>query len=207
MVLIKLSANHKIIGTAAAILLVVLFVASSIGATSNSLSSEDNQLVTKVEEPTTQPVTTTTTTTTNTEKEPVEENLYIQYYTEQDAIDIAKVLYHECRGVPSVTEQACVAWTVLNRVDLYNSTVYAVVRAPHQFAFYESAPVHDDLLDLAYDVLDRWSHEKNGEINVGRVLPKEYIYFEGRNGHNHFRDNYSGSYNLWDYSLESPYKN
>ena len=31
------------------------------------------------------------------------------YYTEQDIIDIAKVLYNECRGVNSKTEQACPA--------------------------------------------------------------------------------------------------
>ena len=37
-------------------------------------------------------------------------------------------------------------------------------------------------------------------------MSEEYIYFEGRNGHNYFRDNHSGSYNLWDYSLESPYE-
>lgn len=145
-------------------------------------------------------------TTEVADDEPVEEDLYIQHYTEQDAIYIAKVLYHECRGVPSETEQACVAWTILNRVDCYDSTVYSVVSAPNQFAFYESAPVWDELLDLAHDVLDRWNREKNGETNVGRVLPKEYIYFEGRNGHNYFRDNYSGSYNIWDYSTKSPYK-
>ena len=206
MVLIKLSANNKITGMVAAALLVVLFAVLSIGAASNISSSESNQLVTKVEETTTQTVTTTTTTIANTEEEPGEENLYIQYYTEQDAIDIAKVLYHECRGVPSKTEQACVAWTILNRVDCYDSTVYSVVRSPNQFAFYESAPVWDELLDLAHDVLERWSREKTGETNVGRVLPKEYIYFEGRDSHNHFRDNYNGSYNLWDYSLESPYE-
>lgn len=133
-------------------------------------------------------------------------NSRIQYYTEQDVIDIAKVLYHECRGVPSKTEQACVAWTILNRVDYHSSTVHSVVRSPNQFAFYENAPVWDELLDLADDVLYRWSREKAGEKNVGRVLPREYIYFEGRNGHNYFRDSYSGSYNIWDYSLESPYE-
>lgn len=51
--------------------------------------------------------------TVETEEEP-----YITiYYTEQDVIDIAKVLYNECRGVGSKTEQACVAWTILNRAD------------------------------------------------------------------------------------------
>lgn len=146
--------------------------------------------------------TTEETTTVETEAE----QIYIQYYTEQDAIDIAKVLYAECGGVPSVTEQACVAWTILNRVDKYESTVYSVVRAPNQYAFRSGSPVNDDLLDLAYDVLDRWNREKNGETGVGRVLPPEYTFFEGDGSHNHFRDNYNGSYNIWDYSLESPYE-
>ena len=58
--------------------------------------------------------------------ESTEEDAYIQHYTQQDAIDIAKVLYNECRGVDSITEQACVAWTILNRVDFNNSSVYSV---------------------------------------------------------------------------------
>lgn len=224
MVLIKLSAHHKIAGMGTAILLVVLFLVFATGAVSNNADSAKNEpaskaktLVTQSYEPetrdectkTTESIIPTSTTTSETEvadDEPVEEDLYIQHYTEQDVIDIAKVLYHECRGVPSKTEQACVAWTILNRVDCYDSTVYSVVRSPNQFAFYERAPVWDELLDLAHDVLDRWSREKNGETNVGRVLPKEYIYFNGINGHNYFRDNYSGSYNIWDYSLESPYE-
>lgn len=131
----------------------------------------------------------------------------IRYYTDDDAVDIAKVLYRECRGIPSVTEQACVAWTVLNRVDMHGSSIHDVVRAKNQFAFYESTPVDDGLLELSYDVLERWNREKNGEDNVGRVLPKDYTYFGGRNGHNYFRNKYSGSCNTWDYLYESPYEN
>lgn len=141
-----------------------------------------------------------------TDAEATEISTNVRYYTEYDAIDIAKVLYHECRGIASKTEQACVVWTVLNRVDKFESTIYSVLRAPNQFAFYEDTPVWDELLDLANDVLNRWNREKNGEINVGRVLPCEYLYFEGRNGHNFFRDNYSDLYTVWDYSLESPYE-
>lgn len=137
----------------------------------------------------------------------VGQDTYIQHYSNQDVIDIAKVLYHECRGIPSKTEKACVAWTILNRVDYYNSTVYSIVRAPYQFAFYPNAPVWNELYELAQDVLNRWNREKNGETNVGRVLPKEYLYFVGSNGHNYFRDKYSGSYNVWNYSIKSPYEN
>lgn len=129
-----------------------------------------------------------------------------EYYTDNDAVDIAKVLYRECRGVPSVTEQACVAWTILNRVDNNNASIHDVVSSPHQFAFSENTPVDETLLNLAYDVLERWNSEKNGETNVGRVLPESYLWFEGHSGHNYFRNRYDGDFTVWSYSLESPYE-
>lgn len=131
----------------------------------------------------------------------------VKYYTDKDAIDIAKVLYAECRGIESKTEQACVAWTILNRVDLYESSVYSVVREENQYAFYESSPVEDNLLSLSYDVLERWNREKNGEDDVGRVLPKDYTFFSARNNRNYFRNKFNGSYDIWKFSCDSPYEN
>lgn len=143
-----------------------------------------------------------------TEEEVVEaESDYITYFTEDDATDLAKVLLREYGGIPSKTEQACVAWCVLNRVDEYNSSVYAVLREPNQFAFSESTDVRDDLYELAKDVLCRWNDEKNGIMDSGRVLPQEYTYFHGDGVHNYFRNAFSGNYDTWDYSLESPYEN
>lgn len=137
--------------------------------------------------------------------EPVQE--YITYFTEDDVVDLAKVLVRECGGVPSKTEQACVAWCVLNRVDKYESSIYDVLREPNQFAFSESAEVREDLYELAKDILQRWNDEKNGIADSGRVLPQEYIYFHGDGVHNYFRNAFSGNYDTWDYSLESPYEN
>lgn len=157
------------------------------------------------------------TTSVSEEPEPVEEPDVIeepeiptetpiyQYYSDQDAIDIAKVLYNECRGIPSTTEKACVVWTILNRVDYYGSSVYSIIRSPNQFAFYEGTPVDSELLSLAYDVLERWSREKNGETDVGRVLPRDYMFFFGDGAHNYFRNSYSSPYTTWNYSLVSPY--
>lgn len=116
-------------------------------------------------------------------------------------------MLRECGGIPSKTEQACVAWCVLNRVDEYNSSVYAVLREPNQFAFSESTEVRDNLYELAKDVLYRWNDEKNGIMDSGRVLPQEYTYFHGDGVHNYFRNAFSGNYDTWDYSLESPYEN
>lgn len=141
-------------------------------------------------------------------EEPVDaEKEYLIYYTDADAIDIAKVLFNECGGVSSRTEQACVAWCVLNRADETGNSIYNVLRQPNQFAFYESTYVRDDLLKLAYDVLKRWNDEKNGITDSGRVLPKEYTYFHGDGVHNYFRNDFDGDYDIWDYSSESPYEN
>lgn len=141
-----------------------------------------------------------------TEQETVSEDTYITYFTEDDIKDIAKLLLRECGGVPSKTEQACVAWCVLNRVDEYDSSIHEVLRSPNQFAFYESTEIQDDLYDLAKDVLSRWNDERNGISDVGRVLPKEYTYFHGDGVHNYFRNSFDGDYETWDYSLESPYE-
>lgn len=147
-----------------------------------------------------------TTTEQITEQEAVEKKEYVTYFTEDDVKDIAKLLLRECGGVPSKTEQACVAWCVLNRVDEYGSSIHEVLRSPNQFAFYESTEVQDGLYDLAKDVLSRWNDERNGISDVGRVLPKEYTYFHGDGVHNYFRNSFDGDYETWDYSLESPYE-
>lgn len=147
-----------------------------------------------------------TTSEQVTEQETVSEDTYITYFTEDDIKDIAKLLLRECGGVPSKTEQACVAWCVLNRVDEYDSSIHEVLRSPNQFAFYESTEIQDDLYDLAKDVLSRWNDERNGISDVGRVLPKEYTYFHGDGVHNYFRNSFDGDYETWDYSLESPYE-
>lgn len=135
------------------------------------------------------------------------EQEYITYFTEEDVADIAKVLLRECGGVSSKTEQACVAWCILNRVDESGDSIYGVLRASNQFAFSESEEIREDLYELAKDVLWRWNNEKNGISDSGRVLPHEYIYFYGDGMHNYFRNAFSGSYDIWDYSLESPYEN
>ena len=131
---------------------------------------------------------------------------YVMYYDESDIVMLAKLMYQECGGVPSDTEKACVVWTVLNRVDEYGGTIYEVVTANNQFAYYNDRPVDDALYQLAKDVLTRWNNEKNGEVNVGRVLPPDYLWFSGDGEHNHFRNAYKGQFSIWDYSLETPYE-
>ncbi len=125
-------------------------------------------------------------------------------YTDTDAVMVAKVLYNEARGIQSETEKACIVWTILNRVDAGYGTINDVITAPNQFAYSAGTPVRDDLLSLSYDVLNRWSSEKQGQTNDGRVLPQDFFWYTGDGLHNYFRDSYVGVAR-WNYSLPSPY--
>ena len=122
---------------------------------------------------------------------------------------LAKTVYGEARGC-STTEQAAVIWCVLNRVDsecaFYPDDIIGVVTQPEQFIGYNAGyPVTQEHYDLALDVIDRWQREKNGEADVGRVLPAEYFFFYGDGQHNHYRTEYIGG-QTWDWSLDSPYE-
>lgn len=136
-------------------------------------------------------------------------NGYTKRYTNTDAVMMGRVMYLEARGIRSKTEIACVGWTILNRVDDGMGTIQEVITAPNQFAYKSSAPTISDygydLVALATDVLDRWSREKAGETNVGRVLPQGYLWYAGDGKHNYFRNKYKGG-TRWDYSLASPYE-
>jgi len=134
-----------------------------------------------------------------------------RYYTDADVLMLAKVMYMEARGISSETELSCIAWTILNRLDNgnYGSTISDVVLAPNQFAYSPNAPTVNDygvnLAVLAQDVLERWSREKDGETDVGRTLPNNYLWYAGNGKHNYFRDAYHGGVR-WNYSLQSPYE-
>ena len=141
--------------------------------------------------------------------EPVE---WPKLYTDKDAVALAKTLWGEARGVKNNgvvsgdCQRAAVVWCVLNRFDAgYEDSIYEVITAKDQFHGYSASyPVEDDLLELAYDVLDRWNAEKHGEVEVGRVLPAEYLWFGGDGSENRFRDAWKGG-NRWDWSMPDPY--
>lgn len=129
---------------------------------------------------------------------------------------LAKLVYGEARGIKSQTEQAAVVWCVLNRVDssgygMGRSVKYVVTFRDQFYGYSPKHPTVDDfgrdLCKLAEDVLIRWMKEKDGQADVGRILPPKYLWFEGCRGHNLFRDAYRGKdANYWDWSLPSPYE-
>ena len=140
--------------------------------------------------------------------QPAAEPEPVKLYSEADVDMLARLIYTEARGVKSQTEQAAVVWCVLNRLDnpdrLENS-IAEVVCAPYQFDYRPWAPVTDEFKALAAGVLERWQAEKEGAKDVGRVLPPEYQYFEGRGGRNWFSEEWK-SQEYWGWELPSPYE-
>jgi hypothetical protein len=130
-----------------------------------------------------------------------------QYKDSKEIDMLAKLIYREARGVPGNTEKAAVVWCVLNRVDdrHYPQSIAKVITQRHQFAWRNNTPVRQEFKNLALDVVIRWELERRGYVNVGRVLPKGYIFFGGKNGHNRFRNKYRGG-TRYNWSMASPYE-
>lgn len=133
-------------------------------------------------------------------------------YTEDDVIAAAKMVWGEAGAVPELKngdivistkcQQAATIWTALNQYDMGGfSSIKAVIVSPGKYhGYYELNPATDKLVDLARDVLERWNREKNGETDVGRVLPADYIYFHGDGTYNYFRNEFEGGTRwAWDY--------
>ena len=124
--------------------------------------------------------------------EPSEAPVYYEmYFTEDDVAEVAKMLWGEARGCTRDNQIKCV-WVVLNRVDdeRFPDTIQGVLEQPLQFHGYDPTyPVTDELYDVAFDVLTRWSYEKQG-IPVRRELPQSFLWFTGNGVENIFREIY-----------------
>jgi len=131
------------------------------------------------------------------------------YLDDVYATYIAKTIYNEYNG-DSDTERAAVVWCILNRVDskIYPNDIISVVIAPYQFQGYkEDNPVVEEYFAMAKDVMIRWYAEKRGAQDIGRILPKTYLFFVGdeKKQHNLYTEVFLGT-DYWDWSLASPYE-
>ena len=144
-------------------------------------------------------------------KEP--EPKYQKLYTERDVIAMAQMAYGEGWITQSDTEMSWSMWCACNRFDsgdpFYRDcdSIYDIITQERQFHGYDSNnPVEERLVNLARDVLDRWSAEKQGATDVGRTLPAEYLFFWGDGLHNHFTTEWQGGIE-YDGHLGTPYEN
>lgn len=122
-------------------------------------------------------------------------------------VDIgAKLMYAEASGVESQDEQAAVLWVAYNRVldDRFPDDLTAVITAPGQFADLSHAYPDNDLYELSADVYRRFCAEQDGEEDVGRTIPSDYLFFHGDGYHNYFRKEYKSTEN-WDWSYPPVY--
>ena len=124
--------------------------------------------------------------------EPSEPPVYYEmYFTEDDVAAMAKMLWGEARGCTRDNQIKC-AWIVCNRVDdeRFPDTIQGVLEQPSQFHGYDPTyPVTDELYSVAFDVLTRWSYEKQG-IPVRRELASSFLWFTGNGVENIFREVY-----------------
>lgn len=129
-----------------------------------------------------------------------------KFYTEQEAIELAKVIEVEVRGGTD-TEKSKVAWCVLNRVDNggFGNGIMGVISHPGAFAYRPGAHYTAQSYKIAKDVLNRWNNEKNNHYSEGRTLPRSYLYFAGDGKLNHFRTGISGSSTKYNNYLGTPY--
>lgn len=201
----------RIIAVAVLVMMLFIFVGIPKNDSETELPVYTSVPTNKVELPNETPMVTHTpapTPTPTPEPTPEPTPTITWYYTDEDVITMAKVMYREARGVGSTTQIACIGWVACNRVDAgaFGDTITEVLTAPDQFAWIPDTPVEDWLVEIAEDVLQKWSIEKSTGECCGRVLPAEYLYFHGDGKANWFRIEYEHNNQYWDYSLPSPYE-
>ena len=196
--------TYILIGAAIALIIAVLCCLLSVTELDKNVSRET--IVSHTE----------TTQEAGQEEQPATEYAN-RLYTDADAVALAQMAYGECRGVAPLAldskiisteyQQACAMWVALNRYDagFQGDSIAEIIAAPYQFHGYDTEhPISEELLALAYDVLERWQAEKLGAADVGRVLPAEYLFFVGNGDHNNFTVEYgTGMYYAW--TLPDPY--
>ncbi len=140
----------------------------------------------------------------------MKEALVREVLTENDEILLAKMLYGEDRENPTYM-RAAIIWCVFNRMDASKKPISEDI-TPNIFPGYMPGnPVQDWAIKIIRDVTIRYVLEQNGFKDVGRVLPKEYLWYEQLEGHRDhtFKTTLKISdpeCKRWDWSLPSPYK-
>ena len=103
-----------------------------------------------------------------------------------------RAIWGEAGGIQDYAQRAAVVWCACNRADAWDMDIGDVlnVEAFHGLAIRGTVP--EQHVELARDVLARWTLEAEGWQDVGRVLPSQYLYFEGDGCINHFSTEYGG---------------
>lgn len=103
-----------------------------------------------------------------------------------------RAIWGEAGGIQDYAQRAAVIWCACNRADAWDMNIDDVlnVDAFHGLAIRGTVP--EQHIELARDVLARWTLEAEGWQDVGRVLPNRFLYFEGDGRVNHYSTEYGG---------------
>ena len=139
----------------------------------------------------------------------MKEELVRSVISENDEIKMAKMLWGEDRANPMYM-RAAIIWCVYNRMDTGHESIDNIINDTSFPGYRESHPVKDWAVSLIRDVTIRYVLELNGFTDVGRVLPKEYLFYEQPEGKYYHIFKTKLKYNdpsnkIWDWSLPSPY--
>ena len=136
----------------------------------------------------------------------VERDGLITYQTFENALAEAKAsvpdelaelagraIWGEAGGIQDYAQRAAVIWCACNRADAWDMEIGDVLTVDQFHGLAIKGEVPAEHVELARDVLARWTLEAEGWQDVGRVLPNRFLYFEGDGRVNHFSTEYGGS--------------
>lgn len=103
-----------------------------------------------------------------------------------------RAVYGEAGGIADYAQRAAVVWCACNRADAWDMELGEVLTVDQFHGLAIKGEVPPQHVELARDVLARWTLEAEGWQSVGRVLPERFLYFEGDGRVNHYSTEYGG---------------
>lgn len=103
-----------------------------------------------------------------------------------------RAIWGEAGGIPDEAQRAAVVWCACNRADAWDMDIGDVLTVDQFHGLAIKGEVPPQHVELARDVLARWTLEAEDWVDVGRVLPGRFLYFEGDGRVNHFSTEYGG---------------
>lgn len=103
-----------------------------------------------------------------------------------------RAVWGEAGGIQDYAQRAAVIWCACNRADAWDMDIGDVLTVDQFHGLAIRGEVPPQHVELARDVLARWTLESEGWVDVGRVLPSRFLYFEGNGVINLFSTEYGG---------------
>ena len=103
-----------------------------------------------------------------------------------------RAIWGEAGGIQDEAQRAAVVWCACNRADAWDMDIGDVLTVDQFHGLAIKGTVPPQHVELARDVLARWTLEAEGWVDVGRVLPSRFLYFEGNGIVNLFSTEYGG---------------